>query len=176
MEIVNKISEYTVPIVILVIITLAMKKRIPLYDNFLAGASNGMKISAKIFPIICAILTASAMLRESGLLDFIIKMISPITSFLHIPSEVIPLMMLRPISGGGSIGILSDIISTYGADSLIGRCASVIMGSSETTFYAIMVYFSAVRIKYTRMVLPAALICDFLGMTSAILICSFLFG
>lgn len=173
---INKAAEFAVPVMILLIFFAAFFKKVEVYQVFIDGAEDGMKTVIKIFPVITAILVAVAMLKESGTMNIIIKSISPLTDAVNIPSELVPLMLLRPVSGGGSLGILTDMLSQYGADSFIGRCASVIMGSTETTFYTLMVYFSATKAKYTRCTLPAAAAADILGMTAGVFVCRLFFG
>ena len=173
---INKAAVFAIPFIILFITAYAMYKRVGVYNSFIDGAEDGMKTVMKIFPVITAILVAVAMLKESGTMNIIINLLSPITSKADIPEEVMPLMLLRPVSGGGSLGILTDMLGEYGADSFIGRCASVIMGSTETTLYTLMVYFAATKAKYTRAALPAALLADIIGMCAGIYVCRLFFG
>ncbi len=173
---INRAAEFAVPFMMLFIISAALFRKVGVYQSFISGAEDGMRTVIKIFPVITAILTAVAMLRESGTMDIIIRLVSPLTDAAKIPSELVPLMLLRPVSGGGSLGILTDMLDIYGADSFIGRCASVIMGSTETTLYTLMVYFSATKVKYTRCALPAAVTADILGMTAGVCICRIFFG
>lgn len=160
---ISKITVYIMPAFILGIVLFGLFKKIDVLGAFLDGAADGMKVTIKIMPTLCALLAAIYMFRTSGALDFLTSFLSPITSFFKIPSELIPLGLLRPISGSGSLAIVSDLLKTYGADSLIGRAASVIMGSTETTFYAIAVYFGSVGIKNSRFTVKAALIADLTG-------------
>lgn len=176
MALINQIAVFIIPFVMLVIISYGMYKKADVYSSFIEGAEEGMKTVVKIFPVITAILVAVAMLRESGTMDIIINAAKPVTDFLHIPEEVMPLMLLRPVSGGGSLGILTDMLDKYGPDSFIGRCSSVIMGATETTLYTMMVYFSATKVKYTRATLGAALIADITGMCMGVYICSLIFN
>lgn len=176
LAVINNISVFAVPLMLFLIISAGAAKKVPVYDTFIEGGTEGLKSVLHIFPILLAVLTAVAMLRESGAMDILTGLLRPITDFLNIPEEIVPLALLRPISGGGSIGLLTDMLGTYGADSLAGRIASVMAGSTETTFYTIAVYFSATRAKYTRCVLPASLIGDFAGLIGSVYICNMLFG
>ncbi len=159
---------YAIPVVILIILTISIVKKQPSYDLFIDGAGEGMRIVAGIFPPLVAVLTAAYMLRASGTLNLIISFLSPITGF--IPAEVMPLALIRPISGSGSIGILSEILNTYGADNEIGRIASVIMGSTETTFYCLCVYFAKTRVKHNLRAVPFAAVGDIVGIVTAVIL------
>lgn len=157
---------YIIPVIIAVILTISLIKKRPSYDLFISGAEEGMKIVFGIFPSLVAVLTASYMLRASGTLDILISLLSPITDF--IPAEVLPLALIRPISGSGATGILTEILNRYGADGEIGQIASVIMGSTETTFYCLCVYFSKTRVKHTLKAVPFALTGDIVGILTAV--------
>lgn len=176
MKIINYISIIAMPTVIFLIIANAFREKIPIFDIFLKGAVDGLQITLKIFPTLIGLFVAIGMLRNSGVLDFIIKIISPATEKLHIPGEILPLAMLRPISGSASMAVATDIIKTNGVDSFIGMLASVIMGSTETTLYTIAVYTSSVKIKNTRGILGAALIGDVTGIIISTIVCSCIFG
>lgn len=164
MHIFNIITSLIMPIFILGIIGYGIFKKIDIFDTFLEGALSGIKITIKILPALCGLLAAIAAFRASGALDCIIQFLSPVTRLLGIPAEILPLALLRPISGSGSLAVVTDILKTYGPDSFAGKAASVIMGSTETTFYAIAVYFGSVGIKNSRYTIKAALIADFTGL------------
>ena len=159
---------YIIPAIIAIVLIAALAKKLPSYELFIDGAEEGMKIVAGIFPPLVAVLTAAYMLRASGTLDLIISFLSPITGF--IPAEVMPLALIRPISGSGAIGILSEILNTHGADSEIGRIASVIMGSTETTFYCLCVYFAKTRVKHNLKAVPFAAAGDIVGILTAVIL------
>ena len=159
---------YIIPAIIAIVLIAALAKKLPSYELFIDGAEEGMKIVAGIFPPLAAVLTAAYMLRASGTLDLIISFLSPITGF--IPAEVMPLALIRPISGSGAIGILSEILNTHGADSEIGRIASVIMGSTETTFYCLCVYFAKTRVKHNLKAVPFAATGDIVGILMAVIL------
>ena len=150
---------YVIPLIIALVLITAMIKKLPSYELFIDGAEDGMKIVSGIFPPLVAVLTAAYMLRASGTLDLIVSLLSPITNL--IPAEVMPLALIRPISGSGATGILSEV----------GRIASVIMGSTETTFYCLCVYFAKTRVKHNLKAVPFAAVGDIVGiLTAAILI------
>lgn len=170
MNLVNYLSASAIPIVILIIIIYGLFEKKKVYDIFLDGAKDGIKIVLKLFPTLIGIFVAVGVLRTSGILDLIVKFVSPITNLLNIPSEIMPLALLRPISGSASIGVAVDIMQKYGTDTFIGLVTSTIMGSTETTVYTIAVYTSCVGIKKTRFVLVAALLADIAGMISSVVI------
>ncbi len=174
MNVVNFLSASAIPIIILIIITYGIKEKQKVFDIFLEGAKDGLKIVISLFPTLLGIFLAIGMLRTSGVLDFVIKIISPVTNFLKIPSEILPLAFLRPISGSSSMGVAIDIMQKYGVDSVIGKTASTIMGSTETTFYTIAIYTAAVKIKKIRFVLVAALLADLAGIIASVIICQIL--
>lgn len=175
MKIINYISIIAMPLIILLIITNGLKEKIAVFDIFLKGAKEGIEIVLKIFPTLIGLFVAIGMLRSSGVIDFIINLISPITQSLKMPSEILPLAMLRPISGSASMAVATDIIKNYGVDTFIGILAAVIMGSTETTLYTIAVYSESVKIKKTRFILLAALMADFVGIIVSLIICKFFF-
>ena len=175
MKIINYISIISMPILILIILVNGMKERKNIFDMFLKGAIDGLEIILKILPTLIGLFFAIGLLRNSGILDFIINIISPILNIFNIPKDIIPLALLRPISGSASLAVATDIIKQNGVDSFIGRLASVIMGSTETTIYTIAVYSSCVNIKNTRFVLFAALVADIIGMICALIICNIIF-
>lgn len=160
MNIINYISAMAVPAVILLIIIYGVKEKIKVYDTFLEGAKEGLEVVINIFPTLIGIFLAVGALRASGILDLVINIIKPIIIALKIPAEIIPLAILRPISGSASMAVATDIMSKYGVDNIIGIIAGTIMGSTETTFYTIALYTSAVGIKKIRYVLVAALVAD----------------
>lgn len=170
MKIVDYISSAAMPIVILVILLFGLIEKNKVFDIFLDGAKEGIEIVLKIFPTLIGLFVAIGALRSSGVLNFLIELIKPGLILLNIPSEIMPLAMLRPISGSASIAVATDIMKKFGVDSNIGLITSTIMGSTETTLYTIAIYTSAVRIKKTRFVLIAALAADIAGMLTSVVI------
>ena len=160
MEFINYISSAAIPIIMAIIIIYGLLEKNKVYDTFVEGAKEGLEIVVKLFPTLLGIFVAIGALRSSGILEFIIKFISPLTNVFHIPSEIMPLALIRPISGSASTAVATDIMTKFGVDSKIGLIASTIMGSTETTFYTIAIYTSCVGIKKTKFVLAAALIGD----------------
>ena len=170
MQVINYISSAAIPTVILIILLYGVAEKNKVYDTFLEGAKDGIEIVFKLFPTLVGIFLAVGALRKSGIIDLIIKLISPITNLLKIPNQILPLAMLRPISGSASMAVAVDIMQKYGVDTTIGLITSTIMGSTETTLYTIAVYTSCIGVKKTRFVLFAALIADFVGMITSVVI------
>lgn len=170
MKIINYFSTVAIPIIIAIIILYGVIERKKVYDIFLKGAKDGIKIVFQLIPTLIGIFVAVGALRNSGILDLIINVISPLTNFLKIPSEIMPLALLRPISGSASIGVAVDIMQKYGTDTFIGLVTSTIMGSTETTLYTIAIYTGCVGIKKTRFVLLAALLADLAGIIASVVI------
>ena len=148
---------------IAIIILFALIQKVKIFDAFLDGARGGFDTAISVLPSIIGLVTAVSMLRASGAIDLLSDILRPLCNAIGFPSEVLPLALLRPVSGGASTAILNDILSTYGPDSLAGKVASVICGSTETTFYTLTVYFAAVRASETRYTLKSALLADFTG-------------
>lgn len=175
MSLINYISVVAMPIVIFIIIGNALREKVAVFDLFLKGAKDGLEIVLKIFPTLIGLFVAIGMLRSSGVIDFITSVVSPITNFF-MPNKILPLAILRPISGSASMAVATDIIKMNGVDSFIGVLAAVIMGSTETTLYTIAVYSSSVKIKKTRFVLFASLIADIIGVIVSVIIVSKMFN
>lgn len=168
---INYISSVAMPLIIFIIVFSGLNEKKKTFDLFLKGAKEGIQIVIKIFPTLIGLFLAIVMLKNSGTIDFMIKIINPILNTFQVPSEIIPLAILRPISGSGSIAIATEIMKSFGVDSNLGLIASVIMGSTETTIYTIAVYTSSVKIKDSRFVLWAALCADVVGVVASVVIC-----
>lgn len=174
MNIINYISSAAIPVIMLLIIIYGLLEKNKVYDTFVEGAKEGIEVVVNIFPTLIGVFIAVGLLRSSGVLDLVIKFISPITNVLRIPSEIMPLALIRPISGSASTAVATNIMTSFGVDSKIGLIASTIMGSTETTFYTIAIYTACVGIKKIRFVLAAALIADIIGMLTSVIIWGFL--
>ena len=170
-SIINYVSSSAIPVVIMLIIIYGLKEKIKVFDTFLEGAKEGMEIVIKMLPTLIGIFLAVGALRNSGIIDLIITIISPVINLLEIPSQIMPLALLRPISGSASMAVAVDIMQKYGVDTLTGLITSTIMGSTETTFYTLAIYPRCVGIKRTRGILIAALAADIAGMIASIVIC-----
>lgn len=160
-------TDYIVPLLLLFSCVLVLRKRENAYDILLSGAADGLKLLVTLVPTLILLLTSITMLRASGAMEWISKFLSPVFSFLGIPPQTAMLVLIRPFSGSAALAIGAELMMEYGADSLIGRTAAIMLGSTETTFYAISVYFGAAGIKKTRYTIPAALIADFTGFLMA---------
>lgn len=172
----SAISNYIIPVVMCAILIFGLVKKVNVFDTFLEGAKEGAFTAFQILPAIIAIITAIGMFRASGALDFLVQMLQPICNALGFPSELAPLAIIRPISGSGALAIYQDILTQYGPDSFIGRVASVLQGSTETTFYTIAVYYGAVKISKTRYTIPCALSADITGFLMSALAVRIFFG
>ena len=172
MQFVNYVSSLAMPSIILIIVVYGIVEKIKIFDVFLEGAKDGIEIVISIFPTLIGLFVAIGALRSSGILDFIISIVSPILNKINFPTEIMPLALIRPISGSSAIAVATDIMKNYGVDSKFGLMAAVIMGSTETTFYTIAVYTASVGIKKTRFVLVASLIADFVGIFVSVLVCN----
>lgn len=174
MKIVNFLSNIAMPMVILLIVIYGLIERNKVFDTFLEGAKEGIGIVIGLFPTLVGLFVAIGALRSSGILDLIIQFLTPILNVLKFPSEIMPLALIRPISGSSSIAVATDIMRNCGVDSMFGMMAAVIMGSTETTLYTIAVYTSSVGIKKTRFVLAASLIADVVGIITSVIVCRIL--
>ena len=155
--------DYIVPVLLLLAAVLALRKRENAYDLMLQGAGEGLRILASLVPALILLLTAVTMLRASGAVELLSSLLAPVFSFVGIPPETALLVLIRPLSGSAALAVGAELMAAHGPESLIGRTAAVMLGSTETTFYTISVYFGAAGIKKTRYTIPAALFADFVG-------------
>ena len=159
--------DYIVPLLLFLCCAIALRKRENPYDLMLQGAGDGLKLLLSIVPTLVLLLTAVTMLRASGAMELLTRWLGPVFRFVGIPPETAMLVLIRPISGSAAMAVAADLMATYGVDSQIGRTAAVMLGSTETTFYTISVYFGAAGIRKTRYTVPAALIADLTGFVVA---------
>ncbi|MFS0863504.1 spore maturation protein [Fredinandcohnia sp. 179-A 10B2 NHS] len=176
MSIINTISLWLIPLIIGFILLYGTAKRIPTYESFVEGGKEGIKIAFSIIPYLVGMLVSISIFRASGAMEFFINLIRPALEFVGFPAEVAPLALIRPISGTAALGMTTDLIATYGPDSFIGRLASTMQGSTDTTFYVLTVYFGAVGIKKMGDALKVGLLADVVGIVASILIVTILFG
>ena len=160
-------TDYLVPLLLFFSAALTLRKRENAYDLMISGGAEGLKILVSILPALVILMTSVQMLKASGAIDLLSATLAPVFSFLGIPPETAALVLIRPISGSAALAVGADLMREYGVDSVIGRTAAVMLGSTETTFYTISVYFGAVGIKKTRYALPAALFADLVGFCMA---------
>lgn len=173
MQIAAIISSAITPIFLSSVVLFGLIKKTDIYTSFINGAKKGLGLSFKILPYIVAMIFAVRMTEASGLFEILCKIITPIVGLIGIPAQIIPIAILRPFSGGASLGLLAGVFSSYGADSYIGRTASTYMGSSETLFYTVSLYFGSIGVKKTRYVIPVSLITDMFGLVLSCVICNF---
>ena len=155
--------DYIVPCLLLTAALLALRRKENAYDILLSGTADGLKMLVTIIPALILLLTAVSMLRASGAVEVISSVLAPLFSFFGIPPETAMLVLVRPISGSAALAVGAELMQEYGTESLIGRTAAVMLGSTETTFYVISVYFGAAGIQKTRYAIPAALLADLTG-------------
>jgi spore maturation protein B len=173
---VNLVSYFIIPLMLVGFPLYGLYKRVPVYESFVEGAKEGFQVAVRIIPYLVAILFAVAMFRASGAMDALARLLSPILAPLGFPAEVLPMAIIRPLTGSGSAGLVVDMIKRYGEDSIYVKMAAVMFGSTETTFYVIAVYFGAVNIKKTRHAVPAGLTADISAMLFAVWSVRLLFG
>ncbi|HEX4822780.1 MAG TPA: nucleoside recognition domain-containing protein [Candidatus Polarisedimenticolaceae bacterium] len=164
-------SYWTLPLLVALIVLFGWARGVKVYEVFLEGAKEGFQVALRIIPYLLAIVVAVGMFRASGCLDVVVQVLSPLTSPLGLPAEAVPLAVLRPLSGSGAYGVMSEIVTTHGPDSYLGILASTMQGSTDTTFYILSVYFGAVGIKKTRHAVLAGLLTDAAGIAAAVFIC-----
>lgn len=162
-----KFSDYLIPLLLAGAALYALCRRVDVFSALTTGAGEGLSVVLRILPPLVALLTAVYMLRASGALELLTELLTPVLTFLGIPPETVGLLLIRPVSGSGALAVGSDIMQTYGPDSTIGRTAAVMLGSTETTFYTVAVYYGAAGIRRTRHTIPAALAADITGFLAA---------
>ena len=173
---VDIISILAIPGIILFVVVYGVFKRVRIYEAFVEGAKEGFNVGVRIIPYLVAMLVAIGIFRAGGAMDILSSWISPFTKLIGMPPEALPMAFIRPLSGSGALGVMSDIIKTNGPDSFVGRLVSVMMGSSETTFYVLAVYFGAVNISRTRHAVPAGIVADVASVLASLLLVHFIFG
>ena len=171
----NYISILAVPVMICGIIAFGLVRRVKVYDCFVEGAKDGLESIFRIIVPLIGLIVAVSMFRASGALELFTNLLSPLTNLIRLPRDVVPLALLKPVSGSGSIALVNDILQNSGPDSLSGRIASVMAGSTETTFYVLTVYFGAVGIKNFRYALACALLADLVGMVASVAVVFLMF-
>ncbi len=170
------VSIWLIPLLIAFILLYGTYKKVPTYETFVEGAKEGFSMAISIIPYLVGMLVAITVFRASGAMEFFIDLMKPALQALGVPSEIVPLALIRPISGTGALGMTSDLIATYGPDSFIGRLASTMQGSTDTTLYVLTVYFGAVGIKKMGDALKVGLLADVIGIVASIVIVTIVFG
>jgi spore maturation protein B len=175
-HIVGAISTWAIPFFLVAIPVYGAFKKVKVYESFVEGAKGGFQTAIRIIPYLVAILTAVGMLRAAGAIDLLARGAGPVLHFLHFPVEILPLAIMRPLSGSGSLGIVTELIKVYGPDSFISRLAASAYGSTETTFYVLAVYFGAVGIKKARHAVISGLVADVVSLVVAVIVCRLAFS
>lgn len=175
-SLINVVSLWAIPVFISFVLTYGWYKRVQVYDTFIEGAKGGLVTTIKILPHLVAMMVAITLFRESGALEMLLQVLHPLLRLFHIPSEIVPLALLRPLSGTGSLAIATDLIAQFGPDSMIGRLASTMQGSTDTTFYVLTVYFGAVGIKNGLYALKVGLWSDLIGVVASLVVVGYIFA
>lgn len=175
-EFINILSLWALPVIIILILTVALIRKIPVYETFIEGAKDGIKVSFNIVPYLIAIIVAVSMLRASGAIDTTARIFENTLTKIHLPADILPLVFVRSLSGSAALGVFSDIITNNDINSYTSKLAAIMMGSSETTFYVLTVYFGAVGIKKYRYALLTGLCADLTGIIAAIIVAKIFFG
>ncbi|WP_050615599.1 spore maturation protein [Bacillus testis] len=170
------LSTFILPILIGGILLYGTFKKVPTYESFVEGGKEGITISFSIIPYLVGMLAAIAVFRASGAMDALVGLFKPLFNLIGVPSEIVPLALIRPISGNAALGLTSDLMGTFGPDSFIGRLASTIQGSTDTTFYVLTVYFGAVGIRKMGDAVKVGLLADLVGLVAAITAVVYIFG
>ncbi|MBK8005076.1 MAG: spore maturation protein [Gemmatimonadetes bacterium] len=175
-NVLDLLSVFVIPAIIIGFPLYGLARRVPVYEEFIAGAREGFQVAVNIIPYLVAILFAVAMFRASGAMEFLVEGLRPLLAPLGVPPEVLPMVITRPLTGSGSAGIMLDLINTYGPDSLIVKIAATMFGSTETTFYVVAVYFGAINVRRTRHAVAAGLIADISAMILAVIVVKWMFA
>ncbi len=169
------ISKWAIPLLLLVVPIYGYIKKVPIYEAFVEGAEEGFTTAVKIIPFLVGMLVAISVFRASGAMEYLTQILNPLTSRIGAPSEVLPLAIMRPLSGSGVLGLSTELMRIYGPDSFIGRLSSVMQGTTDTTFFVLTVYFGAVGIKKYRYSIVTGLTADITGFIASLYICNLLF-
>lgn len=175
-NLINLISVWALPIILLVILTVGIFKKVPIYEEFTEGAKDGFKIAIKIIPYLVAIIVGISMLRASGAIEMCSNLFSGVLTKFNVPADTLPLMIVRSLSGSAALGVFSDIANNLGPDSFATKLAAIMVGSSETTFYVLAVYFGAVGIKKLRYAILVGILADIIGIIAAIWVANLMFA
>lgn len=172
---VQTLSLWAIPLMLALIPLWGMIKGVKVYESFVEGAEEGLEVVIKILPFMVGMMVALAVFRDSGAMEVAAKLISPLTRPLGFPAEILPLLIVRPLSGAGSMAVVTDLLKLHGPDSFMGQLASVLMGSTDTTFYVLTVYFGSVGVRRTRYAASVGLIADAAGFLFGLLACNWFF-
>lgn len=171
----NLISLWALPAIIILILTVGLCKKVPIYEAFTDGAKDGFKVAVNIIPYLVAIIVAISMLRASGAIEIFAQVFSQTLAAMHVPADVLPIMIVRSLSGSAALGVFSDIANNLGPNAYATKLAAVMLGSSETTFYVLAVYFGSVKISRVRYALLVGILADIIGIVAAVWVCHLMF-
>lgn len=172
----DTLSLWAVPGMLALIPLWGAIRKVKVYDTFIEGAEEGLQVAVKIIPFLVGMMVALSVFRASGAMDLLARMLDPVTSRLGFPSQILPLMIVRPLSGAGALAVTADLLKTHHPDSYIGRLASIMQGSTDTTFYVLTVYFGSVGIRKARYAAAVGLFADVIGFLAALYACNWFFG
>lgn len=172
----NIVSILAIPALVVGILVYGAIRKVKIYEAFVEGAKEGFAIGVRIIPFLVAMLVAIGTFRAGGAMDILSAILSPVTRLIGMPAEVLPMAIVRPLSGSGALGVMSEIIKAHGADSLIGRMVSVMMGSTETTFYVLAVYFGSVGVTRTRQAVPGGIVADIVALLLSVFVVNLVFA
>jgi len=175
-NIVSALSAWVIPVIVAFIPLYAATRKIPVYESFVDGAKDGFQTAVKMIPHLIAMMVAISVFRASGAMDLLLSLMKPFFDLAGVPGEIFPLAILRPITGSGSLAYTADLMKQFGPDSMIGRIASTMQGSTDTTLYVLTVYFGAVGIRKTKYALKVGLAADLIGFAASVIICILIFG
>ena len=174
-EVIQLLSILAIPALVLLIVVAGAVRKVKIYETFVEGAKEGFAIGVKIIPYLVAMLVAIGIFRAGGAMDMLTMLLSPVTNLIGMPAETLPMALMRPLSGSGALGVMSEIFKAHGPDSVIGRMVSVMMGSGETTFYVLAVYFGSVGVTRSRQAVPAGIIADIVSIVLSVWIVQAIF-
>jgi spore maturation protein B len=176
MGMITSVSVWLIPSFILIVLLVASWKKVPAYETFVEGGKEGVKMAFSLLPFLVGMIVSISILRASGAMEAFIGLIAPLLSLIGVPPDIIPLALVRPISGTAALGMTTELIQTHGPDSFIGRLASTMQGSTDTTLYILTVYFGAVGIRKMRYALKVGLLADVIGIIASIIVVGIVFG
>lgn len=172
----NLVSLWALPVILIVVLSVGLIKKIPVYEEFTSGAKEGFGVAVNIIPYLVAVIVGISMFRASGAIENIAQWLAPVLNLFNIPADTIPLMIVRSLSGSGALGVFSDIANSAGANAYATKLAAIMVGSSETTFYVLAVYFGAVKISKLRYAVIIGVLADLIGIIAAIWVTNLMFG
>jgi spore maturation protein B len=175
LEVLTTVSRWAIPLLLLLIPIYGFCKKVPVYETFVEGAEEGFYTAVKIIPFLVGMMVAISVFRASGAMDYLVRAMMPLMTAVGAPPEVLPLAVMRPLSGSGALGLAAELMRVYGPDSLIGRLASVMQGTTDTTFFVLTIYFGSVGIKRFKYAVITGLSADITGLIASIYICNLLF-